>query len=161
MRGLATAMKSPPLGTLPSCRFFEPTQAFVEAMMPFKGLQIFDAGSGVGHVTQLLRTFGFDVVPLDIYDRESVVVTPVFANACTFDYPQGSAVLLCRPCHGSFPGWVLEQAEWCKCSFFIYVGKGGSIEDDLGCDFLDRSVTVTHDVGEEGELMAALDLREI
>jgi hypothetical protein len=138
--------------SLPSQTFFNPSSKFLTYMKThFKNWKIYDVGSGMGHVTKALRKAGCkNTKALDINTREHAAIEPEFGDGTTYPFKAGSVVMLCRPCHGYFPGAVIANAIECRAGAIIYVGLVKNVKDDLGVYYRKFKRVLTN-VGEEKE----------
>lgn len=144
-------------GELGDARFFEPRPEFLAAMECFRGLMIYDACCGCGHVAEALRARGHLCLGIDICQRPSQQ-SVLLENAVTFDYEPGSVVLLCRPCHGPVPSAVVRRAVACGARAVVYVGFPKNRASDLGA-LAWRFRVAANRVGLQEERMYLLDLR--
>jgi len=139
-------------GTLPSLKFFEPTDRFAQWMeKKWGGRVIYDVGAGCCHVSKVLSACGLEVVAIDINYRECEESFPVeIADGESYDYRPGSVVMLCRPCHGDFVVQVISHAISCGVAAILYVGLKKNFADDLGA-YLPKFKRSLAGAGLEGE----------
>lgn len=135
-----------PAGT--SVRFFRPTQAFVAWAAKAAGARlVYDVGAGTGHVSATLSAAGVKVVAVDLSPSEASVWQTVSADGGALSYRRGSVVMLCRPCHGDFPGRVVRCAVESGAEVW-YVGLDRNVEDDVDVELFSVQLC---GAGEDGE----------
>jgi len=157
MRNFEIMLRRELIGTtLGICRFFEPKPKFARYMKTLK-TPIIDVGAGAGHVTKFLLDAGVQTVGIDMHCHMEPVYPVHMADGADFPYPEGCAVMLCRPCHGAFTQQVIDQAIARKVGMVLYVGLDRNVEDDLD-DYFPRFKRVSGDVGEEDESIWRMEL---
>jgi hypothetical protein len=72
------------------------------------------------------------------------------ADGGAYKYTAGSVVMLCRPCHGDFPGDVIRRAVECGASEIWYVGLAKNVANDL-YGHRSRFKCALRGAGEDGE----------
>ena len=117
-------------------KFFNPNKNFYKFMQQFKDRILIDAGAGIGHVTGALIDRGYKIVAIDLYPPISMrcpgKIKPLIQmfDATRFPYPEGSIVLIIRPCHSD---WILQTAKyaWDRKARVIYIGLQKNVEIDF------------------------------
>lgn len=143
---------------LPDSKFFLPNDNFLSFMEEFKGELIYDIGCGCGHVSRLLNLNGFEVLAVDCNYRESEEFPILREDATCMDFRAGSAVMICRPCHGRFPGSVMESAIESTARWFVYIGLERNVYEDLGSFVAGLENAFIWGLGSDGEVGVVFDL---
>lgn len=135
--------------TATSLRFFEPTEAFFQAMSAYKDRMVVDAGAGMGHVSAQLEARGHSMLPVDIMPREGQSPKVVLLEAESLPYGDNLWLMLCRPDHS---GWAYDTMELAlrRGAGVFYAGLERNFDCDLG-DYVGRETKRWSQVGEEGE----------
>lgn len=129
-------------------RFFRPLGSFLSwAREEAGGRVVYDVGAGTGHVSLALSAEGVRVLAIDLGPSPASVWQTVSADGGAFAYRPGSVVMLCRPCHGSFPERVVSRAVERGASVW-YVGLERNVADDLD---VSRFEVKLFGAGEDGE----------
>jgi len=129
--------------------FFYPTNRFVDWLVKLAGHRpIIDCGCGEGLLVEKLFRHGAAVLGVDIR-RLSEQPLVVVQDAETFEFPNNSVVLFCRPCHSDWVERTIKVARR-SADVILYIGKAENVECDLG-DFLPRFKCIGKNVGKEGE----------
>lgn len=139
--------------TLTPIVFFNPTEKFFvwfSKQYPDQFRDIYDVGAGLGHTSRLLKDRGYYPKAIDIAPRELQEYEVEQADGASYEYHPGSIVLICRPCHGYFPEFVVQQAFESRVTNIIYIGFEKNLENDLGKYSKDFKLAAT-EVGEDGE----------
>jgi len=110
---------------VPDPKFFD----YLEAICPAKN--IVDIGAGQGLVSKLLANKGFKVLAVDIIPPEDTYYEVVAMDIMDMYIPKNALPILCRPCHGDFPGDVVVHALENGVPKILYVGLTRNIERDL------------------------------
>lgn len=139
-------------GLLPDLKFFEPTEEFLRWVnRNYPTSIIYDVGAGLGHVTKALRDRGCKALAIDLNYRETEgPLQVVIADGESYQYEEGSVVMVCRPCHGQFTEQVIEQSSRCNVTAMLYVGLKRNVQDDLGVYFSKFDMVLSK-AGEDGE----------
>lgn len=117
----------------PNGRFFHPHERFLEWLRDEHSYhRLYDVGAGDGYVVQQIRRHApnITIVGIDLFRRTHMAGPVELGNGADYPYVVGSIVMLCRPCHGEFVQYTIEQA--CERGAFkvLYVGKEENLEDD-------------------------------
>ena len=144
--------------SLPDSKFFLPNGNFLAFMEPFRGNLIYDIGCGCGHVSRLLNLNGFDMLAIDANYRDSEEFPIVRKDATSMEFAKDSVIMMCRPCHGNFPGMVMESAIESSARWFVYVGLEKNVYEDLGCFVAGFEDISAGNLGEDGEVGIIFDL---
>ena len=138
---------------LSNLKFFQPKEVFFAEMeKQFSTRLLYEIGAGVGHVSAGLSARGFRVLALDLYERDDTEFPVLITNAVTHSYREGSALLICRPCHSGFVEATIRRALIQGVTSFVYVSMARNTSNDLGV-FRKEFRTVRRFVGEERENM--------
>lgn len=143
-------------GGLPNLEFFRPTEdglAWLVAFLKDKPQPLFEVGAGTGLLSHLLWERGIKIVPMDVAPRENPHTLVMIADATEHPFPEGSWLVVARPCHGSFVSGLVENAKACRCAGILYIGKEENLEDDLDSIRNERQTWDGCDgpLGEDGE----------
>lgn len=140
--------------TLPTNRFFKPTDEFFSVLQQFDGPRFIDCGCGLGQLTAEALPWGLHVVGVDLSPRIGQATTVIHMDALHMPFNEFMWPLICRPNHD---GWCENVAlkGLISGAKVLYVGLERNVEEDLG-DLLYNVETVYTDVGEDGEAMFVL-----
>lgn len=142
--------------TMPSGRFFKPTEEFWQTMEKLgTGLKFVDCGAWEGHVTEEALRRGFKIIGVDICSRDNQNDLVMHVDAVTFPWRANVIPLICRPDHGGWCGATIEAAFDAGSQFAIYVGLEKNLEVDLD-EYLDYYLRGSK-VGAEGERLYIID----
>ena len=118
---------------LPDITFFEPRRRFVDwAATRWAGRLVYDVGAGRGHVAKALADAGLLLDAFDVSRRPTLDFPVRLENAANVVYEPESVVMLCRPCHGTFPETVVEMALERGVNEIAYIGFEDRLVGDLG-----------------------------
>jgi len=114
---------------------FKPTERFFDWFIPFiRKRPVVEAGCGDGELLAELtkrgvKTFGIDILKRDdrVYGMDTNICI-MEKDATTFDYPEGSVVIVARPTRG-WAARAMQRALDCGCEV-VYIGKTCA---DEGC----------------------------
>lgn len=134
---------------LPALVFFEPKDSFFDALAPFKGTRIVEAGAGMGHVTREAAARGFNMVAVDLAGREVQWEQVQHIAAESMPYGPDTWLLMCRPDHSGWAYDTMEIALRAGATVF-YAGLERNFSIDLG-EYVGRETQRWENVGEEGE----------
>lgn len=136
---------------LPAVEFFKPERAFVEWMRrTWNGKMIYDVGAGTGLCSAVLRAVGMPIKPIDLFHREREHCRVEIADGTSFDYDDGSTIMLCRPSHGLFPVATIERATECGVRRVLYIGLARNVSSDL-MHYRRRFKRLLSNIGQDGE----------
>lgn len=137
--------------TLPSQRFFTPTEEFFSIMEGYKHDRLVECGAGRGETSRELKNRGYDTLAIDLLERDGQDEDVLILDALYFPFADTDFVYVCRPDHS---GWVEELMERAliRSGSFAYVGLERNLERDLW-SAADTWHTKFLEVGEEGEHM--------
>ena len=143
--------------TLPPITFFRPTLAFFEYLdARWRGKPVIDVGAGTGHMTKLLRERGWDVLPIDPFERDGQECHVMPIDAVGFDYPPQSLPIMARPCHGIWVDYAIRKAME-SVPVMLYVGLRKNFDTDLGG--LDQDFDLSTEkfkAGQDGERVVTI-----
>jgi hypothetical protein len=133
----------------PAMQFFIPTAAFFEALKPYQGKSLVEAGAGLGKVTEQAVKRGFRMRAVDIMPREGQWEHVMIIDAESMPYSASMWLLMCRPDHS---GWAYDTLEIAlkRGAGVFYAGLERNFEVDLG-DYVGREAKRWDQVGEDGE----------
>jgi hypothetical protein len=114
--------------------FFYPTAQFVLWMKANHGKKhVYDVGSGMGHVANVLAKAGLHVTAIDLEPRNQAEFPVIHGNSTEYQFEKGSVVMLCRPCHeNGFVRDTILRALNCGVRTIVYVGLRRNVRHDLG-----------------------------
>ena len=133
----------------PALQFFIPTASFFEALNPYKGTSLVEAGAGLGKVTQEAVKNGFRMLAIDIMPRDGQWERVTIMDAESMPYSSDLWLLMCRPDHS---GWAYDTLELAlkRGAGVFYAGLERNFDVDLG-DYVGRETKRWDNVGEDGE----------
>lgn len=136
---------------LPGGRFFEPQESFWEQLAQYKDRRIFDCGTGCGSLPKEARERGFDMIGIDLLDRDGQDPDVVRLDARVMPFQPTDVVIVCRPDHS---GWIVDLLERAlhKTGMFIYIGLDKNFDTDLW-EYANEFDTIIEEIGMDGEKM--------
>jgi hypothetical protein len=132
-------------------QFFIPTPAFWAwfDQPAWKERGWVEAGAGLGAITDEATRRGFNMMGVDINEREGQSKSVVGLNALSLPYNTHIWALVCRPDHSGWCELLIEKVTRAG-GTVLYVGLDRNVERDLG-DYFDQAEQLARQVGEEGE----------
>jgi hypothetical protein len=115
-------------------KYFRPRAQFIRWMKTqFDGKLIYDVGSGMGHVANVLAKAGLHVTAIDLEPSNQAEFPVIYGDSTEYQFEKGSVVMLCRPCHeNGFVRDTILRALNCGVRAIVYVGLQRNIRADLG-----------------------------
>jgi len=115
---------------LPNQDFFNPKPDFLKFLKQLVGSKVVvECGAGNGLLTKKMKEININVLPIDLFDRDSDFLA-VKQDATTFKYPKNGIALIARPNRGNWIHDTILQAIYSD-SFVVYIGLPEHLDEDV------------------------------
>jgi hypothetical protein len=115
---------------LPGQDFFNPNPDFLIFLKQLVGGKlVIECGAGNGLLTKKMEEVGINVLPIDLFKRDSGFIS-IKEDATKFKYPKNGIALIARPSRGDWIHDTILQA-LNTVNFVLYIGIDSHLEDDV------------------------------